>query len=413
MVRVLQRFPALRVRNYRRYALGQTASIGGTWLQSVALSWYVLEHHGSGRAVGLVFAAQFAPAVLLGAWAGVVADRYEARRIVLALQVFLGAQAIALAVAVFAGFTPLWALVLLALWQGVGTSFDQPIRQGLMNDLVGDSELPTAVAMNSALVQMGLILGPALAALLIHTVGTAWCFVVNACSFGLMYVAISSIRPSEMFHRDRRGAGDGTLRAGFAYIRSRRDIQTMLVVVVLSSLVAFRLEVLLPILAKDLHGGSALFSVMTMLRGAGALVASLWFASRTTAPRPSQLRVASAIMCGSLAMLTIPSRTVVLIALVPAGIGLLSSMIVTLSLTQVVVSPEFRGRIVALWFVALNGGMVVGSLLTGAIADARGPQFTFGVGAVSLAAIVVGLTRWTGTASVKRVGGLSRRNSGR
>jgi MFS family permease len=395
MVSVMGRFPALRSRNYRRYALGQTASIGGTWLQSVALSWYVLEHHGSGRAVGLVLAAQFAPAVLLGAWAGVVADRFDARRVVLACQVVLGAQATALAVAVFTGFTPLWVLVVLALWQGAGTSFDQPIRQGLMNDLVGDAELPTAVAMNSALVQMGLILGPALAALLIHTVGTAWCFVVNACSFGLMYVAISSIRPSEMFHRPRNGAGDGSLRAGFAYMRSRRDIQTMLAVMVLSSLVAFRLEVLLPILAKDLHGGSSLFSVMTMLRGAGALAASLWFASRTAAPRPSQLRVATAIMCGSLIVLTIPNRTVALIALVPAGLGLLSSMVITLSLTQVLASPEFRGRMVALWFVALNGGMVVGSLLTGAIADARGPQFTFGVGAASLAAIVVGLTRWS------------------
>ena len=393
-VRALRRFPALRYRNYRRYALGQTASIGGTWLQSVALSWYVLEHNGSGRAVGLVLAAQFVPAMLLGAWAGVVADRYEARNIVRGLQVFLGVQAIALAVAVFSRFTPLWVLVALALWQGVGTSFDQPIRQGLMNDLVGDAELPTAVAMNSALVQMGLILGPALAALLIHTVGTAWCFVVNACSFGLMYVAISSIRPSEMFSRNRPSTGEGTLQAGFAYIRSRRNIQRMLAVMVLSSLVAFRLEVLLPLLAKDLHGGSSLFSVMTMLRGAGALVASLWFASRTVPPRASQLRVATAIMCGSLALLTIPNQTVVLIALVPAGIGLLSSMVVTLSLTQVLVSPEFRGRVVALWFVALNGGMVVGSLLTGAIADARGPQFTFGVGAVSLAVIVAGLSLW-------------------
>jgi predicted MFS family arabinose efflux permease len=164
-------------------------------------------------------------------------------------------------------------------------------------------------------------------------------------------------------------------------------------VMVLSSLVAFRLEVLLPILARDLHGGSALFSVMTMLRGAGALIASLWFASRTVPPRSSQLRAASAIMCGSLALLTIPNKTVVLVALVPAGVGLLSSMVVTLSLTQVLASPEFRGRIVALWFVALNGGMVVGSLLTGALADARGPRFAFGVGALSLAAMVVGLTR--------------------
>jgi MFS family permease len=377
--------------------MGQLASIGGTWLQSVALSWYVLERHGSGRAVGLVFAAQFVPSLLLGAWAGTVADRYEARRSVLVLQIFLGAQAVALAVAVFSHATPLWLLVALAMWQGIGTSFDQPIRQGLMNDLVGDAELPTAIAMNSALVQMGLILGPALAAILIRTVGTPWCFVVNACSYALMYLAISSLRVAEMVRRERHAGGDSSLRAGFAYVRSRRDIQSMLAVMVLSSLVAFRLEVLLPILAKDLRGGSDLFSGMTMVRGVGALVASLWFASRTLPPRPTQLRTATAIMAASLVLLSVPNRAVVLLALFPAGIGLLSSMVVTLSLTQVLASPQFRGRVVSLWFVSLNGGMVAGSLLTGAIADANGPQVAFRVGAISLIAIVAILTRWSAT----------------
>jgi predicted MFS family arabinose efflux permease len=244
---------------------------------------------------------------------------------------------------------------------------------------------------------MGLILGPALAAILIRTVGTPWCFVVNACSYGLMYLAISSLRPAEMVHRERAPGGDSSLRAGFAYVRSRRDIQSMLAVMVLSSLVAFRLEVLLPILAKDLHGGSDLFSGMTMVRGVGALVASLWFASRTLPPRPTQLRTATAIMAASLVLLSVPNRTVVLLALFPAGVGLLSSMVVTLSLTQVLASPQFRGRVVSLWFVSLNAGMVAGSLLTGAIADANGPQVAFRVGAISLIAIVVILTRWSTT----------------
>ena len=173
------RFPAFRHRNFRRYAVGQLASIAGTWLQNIAMAWLVLELTDSGAAVGLVSAALFAPSLVFGAWAGTIADRYDSRRAVMWLQVLLGLQAVALAALVFAGAEQLWSLVLLALWNGVGGALDRPVRQTLINELVGDAELSNAIATNSALVQLGLIAGPALGAVLIATVGTAWCFAVE------------------------------------------------------------------------------------------------------------------------------------------------------------------------------------------------------------------------------------------
>jgi MFS family permease len=391
---LVRRLPALRYPNFRRYMVGQTTSIAGTWLQSVALGWLVLRLTNNGASVGLITAAQFAPALLLGAWAGAVADRFDSRRAVLALQVLLGTQACALAILVFTHRAALWSLCALAVVQGVGSAFDPPIRQSLMNELVGDPELPNAIATNSMLVQLGLIFGPTLAAILIPTVGLGWCFVVNASSYAAMFLAIRSLRTADMVKRPRPNSVDSSVRAGFAYLRQRPDMQLLLAVVALGSLVAFRLEVILPLLAKrELRGGSGLFSAMTALRGAGAFVASLYLASRTGAPRIWMMRAAALCLAGSLAAMTIPNRAVVLVALVPAGFGMLMVMVMTLSMTHVLADPEFRGRLVAVWFVVMNGGVVAGALFTGAIAQHLGSRMALATGSVVMVVVSLLLTR--------------------
>lgn len=380
--------PAFRHRNFRRYAVGQLASIGGTWMQNVALAWLVLEVTDSGVAVGLVMAAQFLPSVFLGAWAGAVADRFDARKVVLALQVVLATQAVALATLVFSGAEALWSLALLTLWNGAATAFDPPVRQTLMNELVGDAELPNAIATNSAIVQLGLIVGPAIGALLIDSVGIAWCFAINACSYAVMFVAIASIRTNEMIRRYKVNGGDSSVRAGFAYLRTRGDIKLLLVVLGLTSLLAYRLEVLLPLLAKDLGGGSGLFATMTAIRGVGALVASLYLASHFGKPSVHLLRNSLALLGASLAVMSIPVTPIVLIAAFPAGIGMMTSMVSTLSLTQLLSSAEYRGRLIAAWFVVMAGGVVVGSLLAGALADVIGTHLAMATAAASLLVVL-------------------------
>lgn len=388
IARAVGRVPALRVPNFRRYLLGQGASIAGTWLQTVALAWLVFRLTDSGASVGIVTAAQFVPALALGAWAGSLADRYDARRAVLVLQVLLFAQAASLTLLVATHHETMWWLCGLAAVQGVGNAFDPPIRQGLMNDLVGDHDLASAVSLNSTIVQLGMVVGPSLGAVLLPTVGLAWCFAVNASSYVAMFLAIRSIRPAEMLHRPRATGAAASVRSGVAHIRGRRDVQLLLVAVGVASLVAYRLEVIVPLLARrEFAGGSGLFSVMTVVRGVGSLVGSLWLTTRRAAPTHRLLGRSCGFQAAALAAMTVPVRGVVLVALALAGGGMLVSMISTLSMVQLATTSEFRGRVVAIWFVVMNGGVVVGAPLTGWIAEHFGVPTVVTIASASMFAL--------------------------
>ena len=353
----------------------------------------MLELTDSGAAVGLVSAALFAPSLLFGAWAGAIADRFDARRTIIALQFVLGLQAVALAALVFAGAEALWSLVLLALWNGVGGTFDRPIRQTLMNELVGDAELPNAIATNSALVQLGLIVGPAVGAVLIDTVGIAWCFAVNAATYVVMIVAISAIRPADMIERPRAEGDAASVRAGLTYLRGHHRVQMMLVALAFASVLAYRIEVLLPLLAKELGGGSGLFATMTVVRGFGVLAAALFLASRFGSPSVTMFGRALALMGVSLFVMAVPVTWIAVAAAFPVGVGLMLSMVCTLSLTQLWAGAEYRGRVVAIWFVVLSAGIVVGSLVVGALADLIGAQQTTALAGASLFALVLFVAR--------------------
>jgi MFS family permease len=393
---IVRKFPALAHRNFRRYALGQAFSMGGTWLQTVALAWLVLNLTKSGSTVGIVAAAQFVPSLLLSPFAGTIADRFDARKAVLALQVVLGLQATALAILVFTHSARVWSLIALTFLQGIGWAFDPPIRQSLMNELVGDDVFANAIATNSALAHLGSIVGPMIAALLISTVGTPWCFAVNALSYVGMFFAIKSIRPSEMNHREKITDASGSMRAGFAYLRSRPDVLLLLGVLCISMLFAGRLEVLIPILAQgELRGGEQLFSNMNVARGIGSLCASLYVASRPRPPTIRALRLGSLCIAAALAIAAIPfqplglRQVVVLVCLVFAGIGTMFAIVTTLSMSQLLVDATMRGRTAGVWFLCMNAGTVVGSPLVGWVSDKYGTSTTLAFGAISMLVVFI------------------------
>ncbi len=365
--------------------------MGGTFLQNIALAWLVLELTNSGRTVGIVAAAQLLPPLLFGAWAGTVADRVDNRKAVLALQVLLGAQATALAMLVFTHRIALWSIIALALVQGLAAAFDPPVRQGLMTELVGDDAITSAIATNSALAHFGGIVGPMIAAFLISTVGTSWCFAVNAASCVLMFWAINSIRPSEMVRRAKAPQGPGALRAGFAYIRACPDVMVLLALLGIASLFASRIDVIIPLLATTgLHGGSTMFSTMSVARGLGALTSSLYVAGRRRPPTLGLVRAAGLGLAISLVIAAIPfeplalRRVIVVIALYGVGVGMMLSIVVTLTMTQLLVEPSYRGRAVAIWFLVMNAGTVVGSPLTGWISERFGTSAALTCGAISM-----------------------------
>ena len=269
-------------RNYRLFFTGQIVSVAGTWMQNIALAWLVIELSGSPLAVGALAFCRFVPFLVLGLVAGVVVDRFDTRRLLVATQGAAMLVSIALAAVTLAGVATLPVVYALAALGGLVLVFDAPGRQTLTFQMVGHDELQNAVALNSGLFNASRVIGPAIAGLLIATVGTGVCFVVNAVSFLSVLVALRLMREEELYHVEKRPetrvvAG---IREGLAWAWRAPTARVVLVVVTVVSTVGFNFHVLVPLLAsQSLDVGAGMFGVLSAAFGLGALVGALATAS--------------------------------------------------------------------------------------------------------------------------------------
>ena len=267
-----------RHRNYRIFFTGQIVSLAGTWMQNVALAWLVLELSGSPLAIGALAFWRFVPFTVFGLIAGVVADRIESRKLVMATQASAMAISIALAVVTLTGTATLPIVYVLAALGGIALAFDAPGRQSLTFQMVGPRELPNAVALNSGLFNGSRVIGPAIAGLVIAAVGTGLCFVVNAVSFLAVLAALAVVRDEELHPVERDPSTrviDG-LRRAFAFAWAQPELRLILGVVTVVSLIGFNFHVLVPLLAADtLHVGPEGFGLLSASFGLGALVGAL------------------------------------------------------------------------------------------------------------------------------------------
>jgi MFS family permease len=387
---------SLRERNFRLYFGGQLASTCGTWTQTVALAWLVLELTDSGASVGLLTACQFLPVLLLGAWGGVVADRFDNRRAVLAVQSLLGVQAAALAVVVFAHVDHLGVLYALAAVQGVGTALDTPTRQSLVGQLVPNEDLPNALALNAGLLQLARIAGPALAAGLIHVAGTGVCFAVNAASYAIVVGAVVALDPSRFVPRPGGAGGPPRVRDGLRYAWSAAELRDLLALTLLSSAVGVCSTVVLPLLAKDTYGGgSGLYGVLAAVMGVGALGGAIGVAARKALSKGQIVTTIAVTGLGMGALGLCAWPWLALVPLLVAGYASLSVGVVLNAALQVGARPDMRGRIIALYFLLAYGCNVVAAPLFGALSDALSPRWAFAAaGALALAGAAVLLVRW-------------------
>lgn len=378
-------FRSLRIRNYRLYFWGQMSSMAGTWMQSVALSWLVLDLTGSPSQVGAVIGAQFLPILVLAAPVGVFLDRYDRRRVVLGAEVFLAAQATVLAAVVISGVVQMWMLYVLALLQGVGNSVEQPGRQSLLADLVDDEHLSNAVGLNGALFQLSRIAGPAIAAVLISTVGTGACFAVNAVSFLGIIAAVLAIRPSEMFVRPRgTSGGGGQLVAGFGYMARHRELRVLLATTGLIGVFAMGTNAVLPVMAKDVFDGDGgTYGLMGTLMGIGASVASIAVASLKRPGTPLLWALTAASGAALFAAAIAPTLAVELVVMLFVGGFTLGQNVGVLGRIQLATSETMRGRVIAVYFVVAVGCAAIGGPLMGAVAQAWGPRLALLIGAVA------------------------------
>jgi MFS family permease len=388
-------FRSLRVRNYRLYASGQLISLTGTWMQRVAQDWLVLTLTNSGTALGIVTALQFGPSLLLGMWGGVLADRGDKRRLLLATQSALALVALTLGVLDVAGVVRYWHVLVLATALGLVAAVDTPVRQAFVIEMVGKDDLPNAVAINSTIFNSGRILGPAAAGLMISAVGTGWAFVANAASSlavlgGLVLMRTSELHPSTPVERAR-----GQLREGLRYVRRRSDLMLAMVLVFIIGTFGLNFQLTTALLAKQVfHQNASGYGMLSTAVAVGAFVGAVLATRRTT--RPTQLfLVLSALGFSVLEIVTglMPTYASTALLLVPTGLAMLTFTTAANSSVQLGVAPTMRGRVMALYLMCFMGGTPVGAPLIGWLAGAFGPRWgLIGGGLVCLlAALAIAL----------------------
>lgn len=387
-------FAALSVPNFRRYVAGQSLSLIGTWVETVAQALLVLQLTHSGTILGLTTAARYGPILLLSPSAGLLVDRYRKRRVLLGTQAGLGLVSAVLGASVLTGEVRLWQVVVLGVLFGTFSAVDNPARQAFVQEVVGRDLVRNAVTLNSTSVNVARVIGPTIAAVLVSTIGIGWCFVVNAVSFtfviaSLLILDTRSLHPAAPAPRRR-----GQLREGLRYAARVPAIARPLLMMALIGTFTFEFEVSLPLLAtKTFHGTGTTYSWLLGAFGAGAVAGGLYASrsARTGVARLTRAALAYAIAVGLIALA--PTLPTAVAACVLAGAATITFLTTGNSTIQLASEPSYRGRVTALWSMALVGTTPIGSPVIGAISDAAGPRYALALGAAAcLAAVVIG--RW-------------------
>ncbi|UQX87591.1 MFS transporter [Jatrophihabitans telluris] len=379
-----QTFSSLSNRNYRRYYSGQAVSLIGTWMQTVAQSWLVLQLTGSGTALGVSVALQTLPVLVLGPYGGVVADRVDKRRLMVVLQSLMGLLALVLGLLTVTHAVRLWEVYLLAFLLGLNNCFENPARQAFVLEMVGPAELRNAVSLNSVLVNAARAVGPAVAGVIIALGGIGICFLLNALSFVAVVVSLlrldtSALQPSTPAVRAR-----GQLREGLRYVRRTPTIAVPLLMMALIGCLAYEFQVVLPVVAKQTFGGGAqAYGFMTAAMGTGAVVGGLWVAARGRTGVRALVKSAAlfGLVIGGAAVA--PSLYWELVALTLVGAASVGVMAKGNSTLQLEAAPTMRGRVMALWAVAFLGSTPIGGPIAGAVSEQYGGRAGLALGAVA------------------------------
>jgi MFS family permease len=392
------------VPNYRRYIGGQSISLIGTWMQMTAQSWLVLTLTHSGTMLGVVVALQTLPVLVLGPYGGVIADRVNKRRLMVVLQSAMGLQALALGVLTVTGSVRVWEIGILAALLGLNNAFENPARQSFMMELVGPEHLRNAVSLNSVMANVARAVGPAIAGILIATVGDGVCFLVNAGSFVAVLFSLSSMDASALSPATPMIRGDGQLREGLRYVRSTPALFVPLVMMGIAGCLTYEFQVSLPVMAdRGLRVGATGFGFMTAAMGVGAAAGGLFVAARgKTGLRPLVVAASGFGVAMTLAALA-PNLAFEMVALALAGAGSIAFMATGNSTLQLAAAPEMRGRVMSLWFVAFQGSTPIGGPVVGVTMSVLGARAGLGLGALTVALVACGgmlaLRRLTGPRS--------------
>lgn len=377
-------FAALRFRNYRLYLGSQVVSFSGSWMQSLAQSWLVLELTGSGTALGTVVACQFIPTLLLSPYGGMVADRVNKRKLIMVTQVAAGLLALLLGILTISGNVELWMVYVIAAGFGAVTAIDNPARQTFVMEMVGADDLSNAVTLNSVAVNAARVIGPAIGGVLIATLGVGQCFIFNAVSYLAVVIALQLIRRDELHPAVRAPRAPRQLREGFRYAWNQPTLRTTLVMLALVGTFTFEFTVTLPLLTDTtFKAGAGGLAMLSTLMGLGAVVGGLVVAA--TGPPTLRRLVATATLFGATMMVLAGAPTMMAAYITMPFVGAASISMVALSnaTLQLNSDPMLRGRVMALFAMAIIGTSPIGGPIIGAVGEHANPRVALAAGAVA------------------------------
>ena len=374
-------FRSLRHRNARLFLGGLFVSQIGAWAQFTVLAVVVDRLTGSTTAIGVLTALQFGPLLVLGAWAGSFADRVDRRRIVLATQTLLAAQAVVLAVADIAGVLNVGVVYVLTIVLGVVSAIDNPARRGFLIQLVDQHEISNAMSLNTATMTGSRIFGPAIAALLITRVGTGWLFALNAVTSIAIIYSILAVDRSRVHEAPKASPGGRPIRDALAYIRATPRLGATFVVFAVVSTFGYNHNVSLPRIANEIWRNEQWFGWVMTVISLGSMIGSLMTASRPSVSMRWMAGNGLILGLSGLALAWTPSGWVALVVAVPLGLGGAAFIASMNSFSQQECPPEMRGRILAFIAIAFLGSYPIGGPITGIVGDLIGLEWSIAYGA--------------------------------
>jgi MFS family permease len=390
-------FRSLRGFNFRLWTAGALVSNVGTWMQRVAQDWLVLTQltHHDASALGIVVGLQFAPMLLLLPWTGLAADRLNQRKLLMLTQATMGVLALILGFLTIAGVIQLWHVYVLAFLSGCAAALDAPVRQTFVAEMVGDTDLPNAVALNSMSFNAAQMIGPAVAGLLIAGVGIGWAFLLNGISFAAVLISMSFFRVSELHASARAHRTASGFLEGLRYVWRRPDLRAILIMLFLIGTFGMNFPIFIATMAVSVfHSDARAFGLLSSIMAVGTVAGSLYAASRQ---RPGLLSLCwGAVVFGlgcTLAAMA-PGYWWFAAALTIIGAAALTFGNGTNSMMQLSTEPAMRGRVMALRVAIALGGTPIGAPIIGWVANHFGPRWSLAVGAgagfiAALAAVYV------------------------
>jgi MFS family permease len=377
-------FASLEHRNFRLFFTGQLISQVGNWLTLVAQTLLVLKLTDSGVALGVLAAAQFGPILVLGPWAGLIADRSDKRKLLLVVQALAMVQSFVLSALAFSGEPPVGAIYAVAVFGGICMAFDNPARRSFVVEMVPARQINNAVSLNSALMTSSRVVGPALAGLLVATVGYGWAFLADGLSYVAVLVGLWMMRTSELRPAPVTPRAKGQVRAGLRYVRSVPELFVPMAMMAVVGTLSYNFQTVFPLfVTRDLGGSDTTFTVLFSVVSIGSLIGALVTARRSDA---SVRRVSlAAIGYGlTMALMAVAPNVAVAVALgVLLGLSSISFIVASTAIVQIRAAAEMRGRVLALQAMLFLGSTPVGGPIVGWVADQFGARYSLGLGAVA------------------------------